>query len=68
MPGVVLKALVKPGDAVTAGQAVVLMESMKMEMNVEAEYAGTVEAIHISDGDHVVADQKLISLRSGAQG
>lgn len=65
MPGVVLRALVKQGDTVSAGQAVVLMESMKMEMNVEAEYAGTVEAIHISDGDHVVAEQKLISLRSG---
>ncbi|WP_018526639.1 biotin/lipoyl-containing protein [Alkalispirochaeta alkalica] len=62
MPGVVLKALVRAGDSVAAGQPVMLMESMKMEMNVEAEVAGVVGSIEVSDGDHVVADQKLLTI------
>lgn len=62
MPGVVLRSLVKPGDVVTAGQAVVLMECMKMEMKVEAESAGTVSEIHVSDGQNVEADAPLVSL------
>jgi pyruvate carboxylase subunit B len=66
MPGVVLKALVKTGESVAEGQAVILMESMKMEMNVEAEEAGVVESIEVSDGDHVVADQKLLVIRTGS--
>ncbi len=66
MPGVVLKALVKVGETVTAGQPVVLMESMKMEMNVEADADGVIESIEISDGDHVVADQKLLVLRANS--
>src|SRR5690606_13569913 len=36
MPGTVLKILVKPGDAVEANQALVIMESMKMEMTLSA--------------------------------
>ncbi len=66
MPGVVLKVLAKAGESVTAGQPVVLMESMKMEMNVEAEFPGVIDSVAVSDGDHVVADQKLLTMRRNA--
>ncbi len=62
MPGIVLRSLVKPGDVVTAGQAVVLMECMKMEMKVESETAGTVAQIHVTDGQNVEADAVLVSI------
>ncbi len=62
MPGVVLRSLVRQGDTVTAGQAVMIMECMKMEMQVEAETDGTVSQIHVSDGQSVEADEALVSI------
>jgi biotin carboxyl carrier protein len=38
------------------------MECMKMEMKVEAEKAGTVSQIHVSDGQNVEADAPLVSI------
>ncbi len=62
MPGVVLRSLVRQGDAVKAGQAVMIMECMKMEMQVEAETDGTVAQVHVSDGQSVEADAVLVSI------
>ncbi|MFW5828257.1 MAG: biotin/lipoyl-containing protein [Alkalispirochaeta sp.] len=62
MPGIVIRSLVKSGDTVTAGQPVVLMESMKMEVKVEAETAGTVSQIHVTDGQNVEADAALVTI------
>lgn len=62
MPGVVLRALVKQGQNVTAGQAVMMMECMKMEMQVEAETDGTVAQIHVTDGQSVEADEVLVTI------
>jgi len=52
----VWKVLVASGDAVSAGQTLVILESMKMEINVDAETAGTVtvsveEGSSIQEGD-----------------
>lgn len=62
MPGVVLRALVREGESVTAGQAVMMMECMKMEMQVEAESDGVVSQIHVSDGQSVEAEEALVSI------
>ncbi len=62
MPGVVLTVLVKPGDAVKAGQSVVVMECMKMEMKVEADADGSVSDVYVKDGQNVEADQILVSI------
>ena len=62
MPGIVIRSLVKSGDTVSAGQAVVLMESMKMEVKVEAETDGTVSQIHVTDGQNVEADAALVTI------
>jgi pyruvate carboxylase subunit B len=62
MPGVVLRALVREGDTVTSGQAVMMMECMKMEMQVEAETDGTVSKVHVSDGQSVEADEALVTI------
>ena len=45
MPGVVIKILVEVGDAVEKGQSLVVMESMKMQMELRAPVAGVVEKI-----------------------
>ncbi len=62
MPGSIFKMLVSPGDAVEAGQTVLVLEAMKMEVEVKTEVAGTVSAINVNVGDTVTADQALISL------
>lgn len=62
MPGVVLSMLVKSGETVKAGQPVVVMECMKMEMKVEADGDGTVSTVHVNEGQNVEADQALVSI------
>jgi len=50
---------VSPGDAVSAGQVLVLLEAMKMELAVHAPAGGTVSAVHVSGGELVRAGQPL---------
>ncbi|MFC5828447.1 biotin/lipoyl-binding carrier protein [Nonomuraea insulae] len=47
----VWKVLVSEGSAVAAGDTLVILESMKMEIPVEAECAGTVTRLAVSEGD-----------------
>jgi acetyl-CoA carboxylase biotin carboxyl carrier protein len=51
--GVVFQVTAKPGDAVAAGDAVIVLESMKMEIPVEAPRAGTVKEIRAQEGQTV---------------
>jgi acetyl-CoA carboxylase biotin carboxyl carrier protein len=53
MAGVVLEFLVKPGDQVAVDQDVVMLESMKMQIPVQATVAGTVAALRVNEGDFV---------------
>ena len=62
MPGTVLAVRVSPGDRVEAGQTLVLMESMKMEMAVEAPRAALVQAVHCAVGQLVEMDALLVEL------
>ncbi|MEU6787275.1 biotin/lipoyl-binding carrier protein [Nonomuraea angiospora] len=47
----VWKVLVATGDSVAAGDTLVILESMKMEIPVEAETSGVVTALPVSEGD-----------------
>lgn len=51
--GVVFQITSKPGDAVAAGDAVIVLESMKMEIPVEAPRGGTVREIKVAEGQTV---------------
>ena len=62
MPGLVLKILVKPGDVVTRGSALVVLEAMKMEHQVLAPRDGTVAAVNCREGEMVQAGVDLIEL------
>ena len=62
MPGSVLRVDAAPGDTVAAGDAVVVLEAMKMELAVQAPAAGVVRAVHVRPGDVVSAGQALIEL------
>ena len=60
--GTVWKVEVAVGDAVAEGDAVVILESMKMEMPVEAEDPGTVSEIRCSEGQSVSEGDVLVVL------
>ena len=62
MPGNIVDVLVKEGDAVKAGQAVLISEAMKMETEVQAPIAGTVKAVHVAKGDRVNPGEVLIEI------
>jgi acetyl-CoA carboxylase biotin carboxyl carrier protein len=51
--GTVWKIEVKVGDKVSSGDVVAILESMKMEMPVEAESAGTIQEIRVKEGQPV---------------
>jgi biotin carboxyl carrier protein len=51
--GVVFQITTKPGDRVNAGDAVIVLESMKMEIPVEAPRAGAVREIRVKEGQTV---------------
>ena len=62
MPGTVLKLNVKVGDSVEEGQAVVILEAMKMENEIVAPKAGTVASIEAAQGASVNSGDVLITL------
>ncbi len=53
MQGTIVKVLVKEGDEVDVGQAVCVLEAMKMENNINADRAGRVTEIRVASGDAV---------------
>jgi len=60
--GTVWQVAVAPGDHVDAGDTVVILESMKMEMPVEAEDEGTIREILVEEGQSVSEGDTLIVL------
>ena len=64
--GTVWKIEVKVGDEVAEGQVCVIIESMKMEMPVEAPAAGQVETVHVAEGQAVGEGDTLVTLSTKA--
>ena len=64
MPGNIVDVLVKEGDVVKAGQAVLVTEAMKMESEVQAPIAGTVVAVHVAKGDRVTPGEVLVEIQA----
>lgn len=63
MPGVILDIKVKEGDSISEGQAVVILEAMKMENEIVSEFTGTVSAIRVKKGDTVDTDAVLVEIK-----
>lgn len=59
----VLKVEVEVGQRVAADDAVVILESMKMEIPVLAEVAGSVSEVVVTDGDVVTEGDPLVVIR-----
>jgi biotin carboxyl carrier protein len=63
MPGLVVDVLVTEGQQIVAGEVLVILESMKMENELRAEWDGTVQSIHVRPGDVAGQDQALVTVQ-----
>lgn len=62
LPGTINGVNVKVGDAVKAGDVVVVLEAMKMQNNIEAECDGTITSVAVSQGDSVMEGAVLVTI------
>jgi len=60
--GTVWKIEVKEGEQVAEGQVCVILESMKMEMPIEAPSSGKVEKVHVAEGQAVNEGDVLVTI------
>jgi pyruvate carboxylase subunit B len=60
MPGLVLRVLVSPGEAVVPGQGLVVLEAMKMENELRATAAGRVKSVLVAAGEAVDKGKLLL--------
>lgn len=68
MPGRLVKVLVRVGDKLAAGQAVVVVEAMKMENELRAPRAGVVRELRAAEGAAVDAGQDLVVIDPAPSG
>jgi len=66
LPGVVVAVKVAAGQAVAAGEVLMVIEAMKMEHAITAPHAGTVQALHFAQGDRVSEGSALLELSAAA--
>jgi len=62
LAGNIFQVLVKPGDQVTEGQKIMVLEAMKMETDVSSTSAGVVSEVAVKEGDAVAVGQTLLSV------
>ncbi len=62
LPGTITSVNVKVGDTVNVGDTVIVLEAMKMQNNIEAEYAGTVTSITVNPGDSVLEGSVMLTI------
>ena len=62
MPGTIIRLNVAEGDTVQQGQAVLVLEAMKMENEIAAPRAGKIIALHVKQGDSVQGGASLFEI------
>ena len=63
MPGTILKVLKATGDAVKAGEVVLILEAMKMENEITAPVDGTIESLSLTEGSTVAGGDLLFDVK-----
>jgi len=63
MPGTIVALKVGVGDKVKAGDAVLVIEAMKMENEIQSPVTGTVVSLNVEKGDNVTPDETLLEIQ-----
>lgn len=53
IPGNIQKVMVSDGDAVAAGESMLILEAMKMRNEIKAQKAGVIKKVNVKEGEHV---------------
>ena len=62
LPGTITDIKVQVGQTVAVGETLLILEAMKMQNNIEAEYAGTVTSITVKPGETVMEGAILLTI------
>lgn len=62
MPGVIVSVAVNVGDQVVTGDPICILEAMKMQQTLRADWSGIVRSVYVASGDQVVDGQTLADL------
>ncbi len=62
LPGAILSIHVKPGDKITVGQKLMVVEAMKMENNIDSDKDGTVLSVAVTAGQSVMEGDVLLEI------
>lgn len=62
LTGIIREVCVPVGVSVAKGDALIVMEAMKMQMTISAPYPGQVTAIHVAEGDQVTEGTELVTV------
>ena len=62
MPGVIMSVSVKEGDQVVTGDEICVLEAMKMQQSLRAEWSGIVRTVHVQPGRQVLDGDPIIEL------
>ena len=65
MPGRVIQVLAQPGQQVTRGEVLLVLEAMKVQMRLSAPRDGTIAAVHAAAGELVEDGAELVSYAPG---
>ena len=67
MPGRIVKVMTEPGAKVDKGDALLILEAMKMEHTITAPADGTVKTVHYAAGEQVLEGAELVTLEENAE-
>ena len=62
MPGIILEISVKPGDQVVTGDTICVLEAMKMQQRLRADWSGVVKSVLVSVGQQVMDGAPIVEL------
>jgi len=62
MPGVIVSVSVNPGDQVVPGDIICVLEAMKMQQTLKAEWAGVIKSVGVHQGQQIQTGETIIEL------
>ena len=65
MPGVVLSVAVEKGQQVVTGDEICVLEAMKMQQSLRADWSGIISTVHVKPGEQVLDGDPLVELGEG---